>query len=58
MKWVADRSEEFLSSHHGRDLRTQAELALAADGRILALRLRSLANVGAYATGTGVRSSC
>ncbi|WBX99991.1 xanthine dehydrogenase family protein molybdopterin-binding subunit [Ramlibacter tataouinensis] len=54
LKWAADRSEEFLSSHHGRDLRSHAQLALAADGRILALRLRSLANVGAYATGTGV----
>ncbi|WP_427914143.1 xanthine dehydrogenase family protein molybdopterin-binding subunit [Ramlibacter sp. MMS24-I3-19] len=54
VKWAADRSEDFLSSHHGRDLRTHAELALAADGRIQALRLRSQANVGAYATGTGV----
>ena len=54
VKWAADRSEEFLSSHHGRDVRSQAQLALDADGRILALRLRSLANVGAYATGTGV----
>ncbi|RYF38755.1 MAG: xanthine dehydrogenase family protein molybdopterin-binding subunit, partial [Comamonadaceae bacterium] len=54
VKWIADRSEEFLTSAHGRDLRTQAELALAADGKILALRLRSLANVGAYAVPTGV----
>lgn len=54
VKWIADRSEEFLSSFHGRDQRAQAELALAADGRILALRLRTLANVGAYATGTGM----
>lgn len=54
VKWVADRSEEFLSSAHGRDQRAQAELALAADGRILALRLRTLANVGAYATATGM----
>jgi carbon-monoxide dehydrogenase large subunit len=54
VKWIAERSEEFLSSAHGRDLRTDAELALAADGRILALRLRSLASVGAYATGTGL----
>ena len=54
VKWIADRSEEFLTSAHGRDLHSQAELALAADGKILALRLRSLANVGAYATGTGV----
>jgi aerobic carbon-monoxide dehydrogenase large subunit len=54
VKWVADRSEEFLSSFHGRDQRADAELALAEDGRILALRLRTLANVGAYATATGM----
>jgi len=53
VKWAADRSEEFVSSHHGRDLRTQAEMALDAQGRVLALRVRSLGNVGAYATGTG-----
>jgi carbon-monoxide dehydrogenase large subunit len=54
VKWIADRSEEFLTTAHGRDLQTQAEMALAADGKVLALRLRSLANVGSYATGTGV----
>ncbi|MGE4240123.1 xanthine dehydrogenase family protein molybdopterin-binding subunit [Ramlibacter sp.] len=53
VKWASDRSEEFLSATHGRDVRQRAELALAADGAILALRLRSMANVGAYATGTG-----
>jgi aerobic carbon-monoxide dehydrogenase large subunit len=54
VKWIADRSEEFLSSFHGRDQQAQAELALDGSGRILALRLRTLANVGAYATGTGM----
>lgn len=54
VKWVPDRSEEFLSSSHGRDQRAQAELALDADGRVLALRVRTLANVGAYATATGL----
>ena len=54
VKWIAERSEEFLATVHGRDIRTDAELALDADGRILALRLRGLANVGAYATGTGL----
>jgi len=54
VKWVADRSEEFLSSAHGRDVASTAELALDADGKILGLRIASLANVGAYATGTGV----
>jgi carbon-monoxide dehydrogenase large subunit len=33
---------------------SEAELALDAGGRVLALRVRSLANVGAYATGVGV----
>ncbi|MEO6271302.1 MAG: xanthine dehydrogenase family protein molybdopterin-binding subunit [Lautropia sp.] len=54
VKWVADRSEEMLSSAHGRDVCSEAELALDADGRIQALRVRSLANVGAYASGVGV----
>jgi carbon-monoxide dehydrogenase large subunit len=54
VKWVPDRSEEFLSSTHGRDQQARAELALSADGKILALRLRTLANVGAYATATGM----
>ena len=54
VKWVADRSEEFLSSAHGRDIRSRAALALDAQGQILALRVDALANVGAYATMTGV----
>ncbi|WP_374669279.1 xanthine dehydrogenase family protein molybdopterin-binding subunit [Ramlibacter sp.] len=54
VKWIADRSEDFLTSTHGRDQQAQAELALAADGVILGLRLRTLANVGAYALGTGL----
>ena len=54
VKWIADRSEEFLATTHGRDVDVNAEMALAADGRILALRLHSQANVGAYPTGAGV----
>ena len=54
VKWVAERSEEFISSTHGRDLHSHAELALADDGKILALRLASRANVGAYPTGAGI----
>ncbi|WP_229676113.1 xanthine dehydrogenase family protein molybdopterin-binding subunit [Polaromonas eurypsychrophila] len=53
VKWVADRSEEFVSATHGRDLQSRAELALDESGKILALRLASLANVGAYPTGAG-----
>ncbi|MBY4595279.1 xanthine dehydrogenase family protein molybdopterin-binding subunit [bacterium BD-1] len=54
VRWRADRGEEFLSTTHGRDLEVQAEMALDESGKILALRLRSNANVGAYATATGV----
>ena len=54
VKWIGERSEEFLSSATGRDLESRAELALDASGRILALRVYSLCNVGAYASGTGV----
>ncbi|NML42426.1 xanthine dehydrogenase family protein molybdopterin-binding subunit [Ramlibacter sp. G-1-2-2] len=54
VKWVADRSEEFLSSFHGRDQRARAELALDREGKILGLRLRTLASTGAYATATGM----
>ena len=54
LKWCADRMEEFLAATHGRDVVTRAELALDADGRVLALRVDSLANLGAYATPAGV----
>ena len=54
VKWAAERSEDFTSATHGRDVESKLELALDADGRILALRCHALANVGAYATGTGV----
>ena len=54
VRWQADRSEDFLSASHGRDVTSRAELALDGDGKVLALRVHSLANVGAYATPTGV----
>jgi len=54
VKWIADRGEEFLSSSHGRDIQTKAALALASDGKILGLRIETLANVGAYPTMTGL----
>ncbi len=54
VKWCAERIEEFLAATHGRDVTSKAELALDASGRILALRIDSLANLGAYATPAGV----
>jgi carbon-monoxide dehydrogenase large subunit len=51
--WMSSRSEAFLSDHQGRDTFTQAELALDAKGRFLALRVRHLANMGAYIGSVG-----
>jgi carbon-monoxide dehydrogenase large subunit len=48
VKWVAERSECFLSDDHCRDNVTDAELALDKDGHFLALRVKTLANLGAY----------
>jgi aerobic carbon-monoxide dehydrogenase large subunit len=48
VKWTAERSESFLSDAHGRDHLTKAELALDRDGRFLAMRVATTANMGAY----------
>jgi carbon-monoxide dehydrogenase large subunit len=53
VKWRADRSENFLCEVHGRDNVTEAELALDAEQRFLALRIRTLANVGGYLSNVG-----
>ncbi|MBV8271827.1 MAG: xanthine dehydrogenase family protein molybdopterin-binding subunit [Cupriavidus sp.] len=48
IKWTAERSESFLTDAHGRDHVTKAELALDADGKFLAMRVHTVANMGAY----------
>jgi aerobic carbon-monoxide dehydrogenase large subunit len=48
IKWTAERSESFLSDAHGRDHVTHAELAADKDGKFLALRVHTDANLGAY----------
>ena len=48
IKWTAERSESFLTDAHGRDHVTVAELALDRDGKFLALREHTTANMGAY----------
>ena len=48
VKWVADRTESFLADAHGRDHVTAAEAAMDASGKILAVRVRTKANLGAY----------
>src|ERR1700677_1572455 len=54
VRWTAERIEEFLAATQGRDVESRAELALDADGRVLAYRVRSLANMGAYAWTVGI----
>ncbi len=49
VKYTATRSEAFLSDYQGRDLATRVELALAKDGRFLAMRADNVSNVGARA---------
>lgn len=48
VKWTGERSECLMSDMHGRDQRSRAEIALDAEGRILAVRASVIANVGAY----------
>jgi aerobic carbon-monoxide dehydrogenase large subunit len=48
VKWVADRTEEFLCVAHGRDHLTHAEMAMDEEGKILAVRVKTRANLGAY----------
>ncbi|MGA7035601.1 MAG: xanthine dehydrogenase family protein molybdopterin-binding subunit, partial [Pseudolabrys sp.] len=48
VKWTADRSESFVTDAHGRDHVTRAELALDANGKFLAMRVKTIANLGAY----------
>ncbi|HKH69343.1 MAG TPA: xanthine dehydrogenase family protein molybdopterin-binding subunit, partial [Reyranella sp.] len=48
IKWTAERSESFLTDAHGRDHVSTAELAMDAQGNFLALRVKTIANMGAY----------
>jgi len=48
VKWTCERSEAIQADEHARDNVSDAELALDKDGRFLALRVKTLANVGAY----------
>jgi carbon-monoxide dehydrogenase large subunit len=48
VKWVCDRSEAFLADAHGRDHVTHAEMAFDEAGKITALKVKTIANLGAY----------
>ncbi|HEX7789420.1 MAG TPA: xanthine dehydrogenase family protein molybdopterin-binding subunit [Afipia sp.] len=48
VKWTSDRTEAFLTDAHGRDHLTRAEMAFDKDNKILGLRVKTHANLGAY----------
>jgi carbon-monoxide dehydrogenase large subunit len=48
IKWTAERSESFLTDAHGRDHVTTAEMAMDAQGHFLGMRVKTIANLGAY----------
>jgi carbon-monoxide dehydrogenase large subunit len=48
VKWVAERSESFVSDAHGRDHITHAEIAFDANHKIIGLKVKTIANLGAY----------
>jgi carbon-monoxide dehydrogenase large subunit len=55
VKWLGDRLETFMSDYHGRDQLNACEMGLDAEGRIVALKVETLLNVGAYLSENGVR---
>jgi carbon-monoxide dehydrogenase large subunit len=48
VKWIGRREESFISDTQGRDHQTHAELALSNDGEFLGLKVKTVANIGAY----------
>lgn len=55
VKWRADRTETFFSDYHGRDQVNEAEMGLDEYGRIIALKISTLVNLGAYMAENGPR---
>src|SRR5919198_4950296 len=48
IRWTATRREAYMTDAHGRDHVTDAEIALSKEGKILGLRVKTTANLGAY----------
>ncbi|WP_375458948.1 xanthine dehydrogenase family protein molybdopterin-binding subunit [uncultured Enterovirga sp.] len=53
VRWISDRSEDFLSSAQGRSNHTVARLGLDREGRFLALDVSTVADMGAYLSALG-----
>ena len=48
VKWIEDRSEAFVATTHGRDILGYIEVAARKDGKVLGLKMRLIADIGAY----------
>jgi aerobic carbon-monoxide dehydrogenase large subunit len=48
VKWIEDRAEAFVATTHGRDIIGYVELAAKRDGTVLGLKMRLIADIGAY----------
>ena len=48
VKWIEDRSEAFVATTHGRDIIGYVDMAAKRDGQVLGLKLRLIADIGAY----------
>src|SRR6185437_5216296 len=53
VRWLCERSESFLADHHARDNVSEVALALDENGKFLALRVNTIANLGAYLASNG-----
>jgi len=48
IKWIEDRSEAFVATTHGRDIIGYIDIAARQDGKVLGLKMRLIADIGAY----------
>ncbi len=48
IKWIEDRSEAFVATTHGRDIIGYIDVAAKRDGKVLGLKMRLIADIGAY----------
>src|SRR5687768_10741906 len=48
VKWIEDRSEAFVATTHGRDILCYIDVAAKRDGKVLGIKMRLIADIGAY----------
>ena len=48
IKWIEDRSEAYLATTHGRDIHADVDIAANRDGKVLGVKYRLIADIGAY----------